>query len=164
MLYTLLNNETGELMEYQHLVTNPKYRDTWKTAYGKELGQLSQGLPSIVNSTNNIAFIHKTDLPPDQWKDIMYGCIVANFCPQKDDPYCICVTVRGNRIYFPGDCGTPTADMITGKLLLNSVISTKNAKFMTIDMKDFYLNTSMECQLLVSNYFSLTVLPTIICL
>jgi hypothetical protein len=34
--------------------------------------------------------------------------------------------------------------MITVKILLNSVISTNNAKFMTIDIKDFYLNTSME--------------------
>eukprot|EP00804_Cyclotella_cryptica_P006269 CCRYP_010123-RA/>CCRYP_010123-RA protein AED:0.17 eAED:0.14 QI:0/0/0/1/1/1/4/0/941 len=53
-------------------------------------------------------------------------------------------TVGGNRINFPGDCGTPTADMITVKILLNSVISTANAKFMTIDIKDFYLNTPME--------------------
>eukprot|EP00804_Cyclotella_cryptica_P023921 CCRYP_010052-RD/>CCRYP_010052-RD protein AED:0.22 eAED:0.18 QI:0/-1/0/1/-1/0/1/0/482 len=33
--------------------------------------------------------------------------------------------------------------MITVKILLNSVISTLNAKFMTIDIKDFYLNTPM---------------------
>ena len=30
------------------------------------------------------------------------------------------------------------------KLLLNSVISTPNAKFMTLDIKNFYLNTPME--------------------
>ena len=30
------------------------------------------------------------------------------------------------------------------KLLLNSVISTPDAKFMTIDIKDFYLNTPMD--------------------
>eukprot|EP00804_Cyclotella_cryptica_P005168 CCRYP_014220-RA/>CCRYP_014220-RA protein AED:0.34 eAED:0.40 QI:0/0/0/1/1/1/2/0/380 len=80
--------------------------------------------------------------------DVTYGRIVANFCPEKDDPYGIRLTVGGNRINFPGDCGTPTADMITVKILLNSVISTKNAKFMTIDIKDFYLNTPMarpEC-------------------
>jgi hypothetical protein len=34
--------------------------------------------------------------------------------------------------------------MITVKILLNSVISTQNARFMTIDIKDFYLNTPME--------------------
>ena len=34
--------------------------------------------------------------------------------------------------------------MLTIKLLLNSVISTKDARFMTIDIKDFYLNTPMK--------------------
>ena len=33
--------------------------------------------------------------------------------------------------------------MITVKLLLNSVISTKGAKFMSIDIKKFYLNKPM---------------------
>jgi hypothetical protein len=51
--------------------------------------------------------------------------------------------VGGNRITYPGNCGTPTADMLTTKVLLNSVISTKGAQFMTINIKDFYLNTPM---------------------
>ena len=144
MLNAVLNNETGELMEYRHLVSNPKYRDTWKNAYGKELGRLAQGLPGIVQGTNTIVFIRRADVPPDRWKDTTYGRIVANFRPEKDDPHCFRLTVGGNRINFPGDCGTPTADMITVKILLNSVISTANAKFMTIDIKDFYLNTPME--------------------
>ena len=42
------------------------------------------------------------------------------------------------------DCGTPTASLLAVKLLLNSVISTDSARFMSIDTKDFYLNTSME--------------------
>ena len=33
--------------------------------------------------------------------------------------------------------------MLTVKLLLNSVISTKGSKFMSIDIKNFYLNTPM---------------------
>jgi hypothetical protein len=33
--------------------------------------------------------------------------------------------------------------MLTTKVLLNSVISTKGARFITIDIKDFYLNTPM---------------------
>ncbi len=35
--------------------------------------------------------------------------------------------------------------MLTTKVLLNSVISTNGARFMTIDIKDFYLNTPMVC-------------------
>ena len=42
------------------------------------------------------------------------------------------------------DNGTPTADLLTVKLLLNSVISTEGARFMGIDIKNFYLNTPME--------------------
>jgi hypothetical protein len=144
MLHAVLNDETGELMEYRHLVSNPKYRDTWKNAYGKELGRLAQGLHDIVKGTDTIVFIHKAGVPQARWKDVTYGRIVANFRPEKDDPYRIRLTVGGNRINFPGDCGTPTADMITVKILLNSVISTRNARFMTIDIKDFYLNTPME--------------------
>jgi len=36
------------------------------------------------------------------------------------------------------------ASISTAKLLFNSIISTPNAKFMGIGMKDFYLNTEME--------------------
>eukprot|EP00804_Cyclotella_cryptica_P001906 CCRYP_007349-RB/>CCRYP_007349-RB protein AED:0.31 eAED:0.31 QI:0/-1/0/1/-1/1/1/0/639 len=144
MLHAVLNDETGELMEYRHLIANPKYRDTWQNAYGKELGRLVQGLPSIVKGTNTIAFIQRTHVPQDRWKDVTYGRIVANFRPEKDDPYRIRLTVGGNRINLPGDCGMPTADMIMVKILLNSVISTVNARFMAIDIKDFYLNTPME--------------------
>jgi hypothetical protein len=70
-------------MEYRHLVSNPKYHNTWKNAYDKELGWLTQGLPGIVQGTNTIVFIHRADVPPDQWKDTTYGCIVANFRPKK---------------------------------------------------------------------------------
>jgi hypothetical protein len=49
----------------------------------------------------------------------------------------------GNLVNCPDDCRTPTADIITVKLLLNSIISTNNAKFMMIDLKDFYFMTSM---------------------
>jgi hypothetical protein len=45
---------------------------------------------------------------------------------------------------LPGDCGTPTVDIITVKLHLNSIISTKNARYCTIDLKGFYLNTPMD--------------------
>ena len=89
-------------------------------------------------------FITKHNIPADRWKDITYGRICANFRPEKDDPHLIQLTVRGNRINFPGDCGTPTANMLTVKILLNSVISTEGAKFMTVDIKDFYLNTPMK--------------------
>eukprot|EP00804_Cyclotella_cryptica_P019885 CCRYP_007803-RA/>CCRYP_007803-RA protein AED:0.34 eAED:0.24 QI:0/0/0/1/0/0.66/3/0/610 len=119
------------------------YCTIWKNAYGKELGRLAQGIPGTVKGTNTIVFIAYNEIPPQRRKDVTYGRIVANYRPEKEDPYRIRLTVGGNRITYPGDCGTPTADMLTTKILLNSVISTIGARFMTIDIKDFYLNTPM---------------------
>ncbi len=48
-----------------------------------------------------------------------------------------------DRIHYPSNAGTPTADLLTIKILINSIISTAGAKFMTMDIKDFYLNTPM---------------------
>ncbi len=46
-------------------------------------------------------------------------------------------------MHYPGNAGTSTANLLTVKLLINSTISTAGAKFMTIDIKDFYLNNPM---------------------
>jgi hypothetical protein len=40
--------------------------------------------------------------------------------------------------------GTPTADMTLVKILLTSIISTKDAQCVTLDVEDFYLNTPMK--------------------
>jgi hypothetical protein len=49
----------------------------------------------------------------------------------------------GDRVHYPDDAGTPTADLVTTKLLINSIILTTGVKFMTMDIKDFFLNTPM---------------------
>ena len=84
-------------------------------------------------------------MPIDLWRDVTYGRVVVNYRPKKDDLYCTHLTVGVDRVHHPGDCGTPTVDLLTVKLLLNSLISSANAKFMTIDINDFYLNTPMPC-------------------
>jgi hypothetical protein len=49
----------------------------------------------------------------------------------------------GDRVHYPFDAGTPTANLLTLKLLINSVISTSGARFFTMDIKNFYLCTPM---------------------
>ena len=44
----------------------------------------------------------------------------------------------------PSDVTTPTADIIAAKLVFNSVLSTKNTKFMYADIANFYLNNPMD--------------------
>eukprot|EP00804_Cyclotella_cryptica_P003820 CCRYP_018943-RA/>CCRYP_018943-RA protein AED:0.47 eAED:0.47 QI:0/-1/0/1/-1/1/1/0/64 len=36
-LNAILNKDTDDLMEYRHLIKDPKYSTIWKKAYGKEL-------------------------------------------------------------------------------------------------------------------------------
>jgi len=54
------------------------------------------------------------------------------------------LTVGGNKVHYPGDVGTPTADLTLVKMHLNSVISTPGARYMTLDDKNFYLNTPVS--------------------
>ena len=49
----------------------------------------------------------------------------------------------GDQVHYLVNAGTPTANLLTVKLLINNTISTPNAKYMTMDIKDFYLNTPM---------------------
>ena len=75
---------------------------------------------------------------------MIYDLITTLIRPEKlDEPNRTRLVAGGDRVHYPGDAGTPTADLLTVKLLLNSIISTPNAKFMTMDIKDFYLNTPM---------------------
>jgi hypothetical protein len=55
------------------------------------------------------------------------------------------LTVDGDQIEYPGDKSTRTAGLTTAKMLFNSTISTPRAKFLVIDIKNFYLNTPLEC-------------------
>jgi hypothetical protein len=116
---------------------HPKYKDVWTTSFGKKIRRLT-------TTTETIFFIRTEDIPSDRKGDETYARIVSVFCDGKKDKYRTCVTMGRNLVNFPGDCGTPTADLLTVKLLLNSIISTTNAKFMTLDIKDFYLMTPMK--------------------
>jgi hypothetical protein len=51
--------------------------------------------------------------------------------------------VGGDRVSYSGNAGTPSANLLTVKILINSIISTPGKKFMTMGIKDFYLNTPM---------------------
>jgi hypothetical protein len=52
--------------------------------------------------------------------------------------------VGGDRINYPGEVATPTAEMLVAKMLFNSVFSTTNARFMTMDISNFYLMTPLH--------------------
>ena len=145
-LYDMANSvigDDGKILEYKHLIANPKTRAVWQRAFGNELGRLAQGMPGRVEGTNTIFFIRKSDIPADRRGDVTYVGYVVNYREEKEDKYRFRLVVGGDRITYEGDAGTPTAELLTIKLLANSIISTPNAKMLTLDLKDFYLNTPM---------------------
>jgi hypothetical protein len=133
----VLDDKTGDLLEYRHLLKHPKYKEVWSKSFGKEIWRLA-------TTTKTIAFIEKQQIPQARCKDITYGQIVCVYCSEKKDPYRTHIRIGRNPVNYPDNCGTPTADLLTVKLMFKSIISTPNAKFMTIDIKDFYLMTPMD--------------------
>ena len=97
-----------------------------------------------MKATNTIIFIRKEDVPHDQRKDVTYGQLVCSICPEKVEQHRVCFTVGGDRVNYPGEVAMPTANMMVAKLLLKSVISTPKAKFMTMDILNFYLMTPLK--------------------
>jgi len=53
-------------------------------------------------------------------------------------------TAGGDRINYSGAVATPTAEMLVAKMLFNSIIFTKDACFMTMDISNFYLMTPLH--------------------
>ena len=82
-------------------------------------------------------------MPTERLKDVTYGSFVCTIRPEKSEKNRTRFVVGGDRVNYPGAVATPTADMLVAKLLFNSVISTKGAKFMTADISNFYLNTPL---------------------
>ncbi len=115
-------------MEMRHLLVNSKYKKLLSKFYMKELGPLAQeGIPRVSKGTDSIIFIQSKDISHNNKHEATYAQIYVNYCQEMEDPNHTQVTAGGNLLHYPGNCGTPTVDMITVKLHLNSIISTKNA-------------------------------------
>ena len=123
---------------------DPKYKKTWSQSAANEFGRLAQGVGGRFKGTNTIFFIHKNQVPHERMKDVTYGSFSCDYKPNKAEKERTRLTAGGDRINYPEDVGTPTADMLVFKCLINSVVSTKGAKCLMLDVKDFYLNTPMK--------------------
>ena len=115
----------------------------WGTSLSNELGRLAQGVRDVPGN-DVIDFINMNEVPTD--KKVTYANMVCDYRPLKTDPYRVRLTVGGDRLDYLDDAASPAATLLETKLLLNSVISDvkEGARFMTIDIKDFFLQTCMK--------------------
>jgi hypothetical protein len=92
-----------------------------------------------VKGRDMIFFIPKDKVPRARAKDVTYGLITCLIRPKKiEEPNRTRLVAEGDRVHYPFNAGTPTANLLTIKLLINSVISTPRARFFTMDIKNFY--------------------------
>ena len=135
-------DKDGEKETLDSLLQGPMAK-TWKESLSNELGRLAQGIRHI-SGNDVIDFISYLDIP--KHKKVTYANMVCDYRPLKSDPYRVRLTVGGDRLDYFEDTASPAATLLETKLLLNSVIldSDKNARFMTIDIKAFFLQTFMN--------------------
>jgi hypothetical protein len=132
---------TGASLELRDLLQGPDKHD-WIQSNANEIGRLAQGvLPHMTSGSDTMFFIKHTDVP--KGRKATYLRTVSELRPQKEEEKRVRFTVGGNLVDYPGKVSTPTANLAVVKCLLNSTISTPGARFMTGDIKNFYLGTPM---------------------
>ena len=63
--------------------------------FANELVRLAQGVGRRLQVTDLIFFVAYNKIPPDRWKDGTYIRIVCDYCPQKEEPHQMILTVGG---------------------------------------------------------------------
>ena len=115
----------------------------WTSALSNEWGRLAQGNAAGVAWTDTIDFIPHSEVP--QNVKVTYANFVCSHRPKKTEPWRVRIVVGGDKLNCAYDTGSPAASLLETKLLLNSVISdaANGARFLTCDLKDFFLATPM---------------------
>ena len=147
-------NADGTPLSYRGTFKLPN-ASAWRLLDGDEIARL------ITSGT--ITAIHRSAIPLERKKDITY------YNPKPKEKYNpdtdvitgrIRGTIGGDRVNYPGVTTTSTADILTVKILMHSVVSDRrlglnaelgsdlygrrDAKFATADITDFYLGTPMD--------------------
>jgi hypothetical protein len=141
MANTVIYPTTGANMEYRGLVSDDETFPTWDCAAATEFGILVQGGGGHIEGSNTIFFIPCSSVPR---KKVTCGRFVVDVRPNKEEVHRVRLTVGENIINYDGDVSSRSADLTTSTCLWNSVISMEGAKYMCLDVHNFYLGTPME--------------------
>jgi hypothetical protein len=121
----VLDPNTGQTLNYRHLIQDPKTAAIWTRSMANELGRLTQGVADRNTGTNTLTWIPHSAVP--KGRTVTYARVCCDIRPQKEEVNRTRVTVGGNLIDYPGKVSTDTAGLTTAKLVMNSTISTSGA-------------------------------------
>merc|ERR1712085_177210 len=103
-----------------------------------------RGADDYVKGTNTVLFMDLDEIKTIPREQVVtYARIVVDYRPQKKDPNRVRITAGGNLINYPFELTTRTADITTSKIMWNSTISTRGARYMCADVGNFYLATPL---------------------
>jgi hypothetical protein len=105
-----------------------------------ELSRICQGMRDIAG-TNTAFFIDLHNIPKD--RKITYGKLVCDFKPKRTEKHRVRSTVGGDILDYSGDTATSMADITTFKNLINSTLSTNEAKTMMMDITKYYFGSPL---------------------
>jgi hypothetical protein len=124
---------------------DPTLKDLWVPALSKVLHCLAQGKEGVMVGTNIIFHLTHAEIRHIlKDRTVTYARSVINHRPQKDGPNWVRITIGSNLIDYLYELTTRTADMVSAKIMWNSVISTPGAKFGGTDIKNMYLKTPSD--------------------
>ena len=115
----------------------------WEKSLSNEIGRIAQGIRDVLGN-DTVDYIPRREVPANTI--VTYANFICDFRPLKSEQYRVRLTVGGDKLHYEYDASSPAASLIETKLLLNSTISqsAKGARFMTIDIKDFFLKSFMN--------------------
>jgi hypothetical protein len=154
MMNSLIHPVIGKDMQNKDLVKDAILGPLFEIGLINELGRICQGIRDVAG-TNTAFFIDLTSIPKDC--KIIYGKLVCDFKPNKTEKHQVRLTVGGDRLDYSGDTATSTADITTFNFLINSTLSTIEAKMMIMDIKSYCLGTPLPIYAYIR--LPLTILP-----
>ena len=125
---------TGNKLEYRHLIQYPATKAVWNPAMSTKVDRLV--------STQTTRFMKKRNIP--KGNKAVYTRLVVDLRPDKAVHERLRMCMGGDKMESVMDTTTRTADLTTGKLHMNGVVSTPGARFAGGDVNGFYLNTPLK--------------------
>ena len=99
-------------------------------------------MPGRPDGTNTIKFIPKSSVPAG--RKVTYGKKECTVRFNKAEVHRVRLTVGGDKLPYAGITTTHCANLTTAKIFMNSTISTPNARFGCVDIKNMYYDTPMN--------------------
>jgi hypothetical protein len=136
---TVVHLINGKQMEYMALMNDPDIQPLWKQGFSNEAGRLFQGIHDIPG-TNTCLFVKLKTYLNTGTSHMVFFC---DYNSHKKREGRVRFTVDSDKLDYFGDVATSTDNITTFQILINNTLSTKDAAMMMMDIKKYYLGTTL---------------------